>query len=64
MNNYNYHDGFVRLVALFVLLGLAYIVGGEVVRKETAQMQASTIATLSQEQQVITDNYAGTPEME
>jgi len=43
---YNYHDGFIRLVALFILLGLAYVIGGAVVQRETAQNEASAIESL------------------
>lgn len=43
---YNYQEGFVAMVALFVLLAFAYIVGGGVVARETAQNQASALASL------------------
>ena len=43
---YNYQEGFIALVAVFILLGLAYIVGGGVVQRETEQNQASAIQSL------------------
>lgn len=40
----------MALVAVFVLLGLAYIVGGDVVERETMQNQASAIESLRQQE--------------
>lgn len=50
---YNYQEGFVAMVALFVLLAFAYIVGGGVVARETAQNQASALASLRAQENVL-----------
>ena len=50
---YNYQDGFFALVALFILVGLAYLIGGGVVAGETAQNQASAIASLRAQEQAL-----------
>ena len=50
---YNYQEGFVGLVVLFILVAFAYIVGGGVVARETAQNQASAIASLRAQEQAL-----------
>ena len=53
MGKYNHHNGFIGFVALFLLMGFAYIIGGNVVRQETqANFDAAAYRALQQEQQV------------
>ena len=50
---YNYQEGFISLVVVFILVAFAYIIGGGVVQNETAQNQANALASLSAQENAL-----------